>query len=110
MFTFPANNSIQARGAKFIADALKVNRSLTALYLGISTCNITADNELQAEGAKHLTEALVANATLTLLDISTTIPEPQCRSERAESCRGRADSRATETKQQTRQPQSVYVF
>ena len=66
-----ATNDLQARGAKFLADALKVNTSLTALYIGKSDCNLTGGNDLKAEGAQYVADALARNNVLTLLDIGT---------------------------------------
>jgi hypothetical protein len=53
------DDSIGADGAQHIADALKVNTSLTTLILSFNRiCS-----------AKHLADALRVNATLTRLDL-----------------------------------------
>ena len=51
-------NSIGAEGAKYVAEALKVNTSLTEIDLG--------DNNIGAEGAKYVAEALKVNTSLTV--------------------------------------------
>ena len=50
-----------ATGIKAIADALRVNASLTELNL--------AGNQLRSEGAKALAPAIAASASLTALDL-----------------------------------------
>jgi hypothetical protein len=50
-------NNIGAEGAKYVAEALKVNTSLTEICLD--------DNEIGAEGAKYVAEALKVNTSLT---------------------------------------------
>ena len=55
-------NGIGPEGAKAIADALRVNGSLTKMSL--------AQNKLEEEGTKALCEALEGNQNLKELDIS----------------------------------------
>ena len=50
-------NKIGAEGVKHLSEALKVNKTVTQIYLG--------DNEIGAEGVKHLAEALKDNKTVT---------------------------------------------
>ena len=50
-------NKIGAEGAKYVAEALKVNTSLTKIYL--------AGNKIGDEGAKYVGEALKVNTSLT---------------------------------------------
>ena len=50
-------NNIGAEGAKYVAEALKVNTSLTKIHLG--------GNNIGAEGAKYVAEALKVNTSLT---------------------------------------------
>ena len=52
-------NDIGAEGAAALADALKENTTLTALYLN--------GNDIGAEGAAALVDALKENTTLTTL-------------------------------------------
>ena len=54
-----STNNIGAEGAKTIGEALKVNTSLTEIYL--------ADNKIGAEGAKAIGEALKVNTSLTVI-------------------------------------------
>eukprot|EP00232_Nephroselmis_pyriformis_P004496 CAMPEP_0182913694 /NCGR_PEP_ID=MMETSP0034_2-20130328/38172_1 /TAXON_ID=156128 /ORGANISM="Nephroselmis pyriformis, Strain CCMP717" /LENGTH=448 /DNA_ID=CAMNT_0025050423 /DNA_START=286 /DNA_END=1628 /DNA_ORIENTATION=+ len=55
-------NGIGAEGAKAIADALKVNGSLTSLYLW--------DNDIGDEGAKAIGEGLKVNGSLTSINLT----------------------------------------
>ena len=50
-------NNIGAEGAKYVAEALKVNTSLTKIYL--------SSNNIGDEGAKYVAEALKVNTSLT---------------------------------------------
>ena len=66
VFRLPINqnqsaNAVGAEGAKAIADALRVNGSLTSLDLMV--------NDIGAEGAKALADALRVNGSLTKLDV-----------------------------------------
>ena len=51
-------NEIGAKGAKYVAEALKANTSLTEITLD--------DNDIGAEGAKYVAEALKVNTSLTI--------------------------------------------
>src|SRR5690606_12069083 len=77
-----AGNRIGEGGAKYIADALQRNTTLTQFDLGSKTlatrgcmrmCNgeLTrlADNGIGEGGAKHIADALQRNTTLTQLDL-----------------------------------------
>ena len=55
-------NNIGAEGAKYVAEALKVNTSLTEIHLG--------GNNIGAEGAKYVAEALKVNTSLTKIHLS----------------------------------------
>ena len=54
-------NQIGEKGAKYLAEELKVNTSLQKLSLG--------DNEIGDEGAKYLAEALEVNSSLKYLNL-----------------------------------------
>ena len=58
-----SGNNIQAAGALSLADALKVNTTLTSIDL--------RDNNIQAAGALSLAEALKVNTTLTSIDLGS---------------------------------------
>ena len=55
------NNSIGNEGAVYLADALKVNTTLTSLNL--------SDNIIGKEGEAYLADALKVNTTLTSLNL-----------------------------------------
>ncbi|CAF1561785.1 unnamed protein product [Didymodactylos carnosus] len=56
-----SNNNISNEGATSIADALKINETLTELYIG--------ENNISNEGATSIADALKTNKTLTELYI-----------------------------------------
>ena len=57
-----SNNSLGDKGAKYIAEGIRVSASLTRLIL--------QNNNLGPAGAQHLSEALKINKSITELDIS----------------------------------------
>lgn len=59
----PIDNRIGSEGARFIADSLKINCTLTGLWLN--------SNELKDEGAKYLAEALKVTTSLQFLQINS---------------------------------------
>ena len=65
---YKGEGTYDASGIKAIADALRVNASLTSLRLD--------ENSLGPEGAKALAPALAANASLT--EVRAPAPPPRC--------------------------------
>jgi len=59
------NNPIRDEGARFIADALKSNQTLTTLNLGRSF--------IRLKGAQFIAEALKINHTITTLNLEVIV-------------------------------------
>jgi hypothetical protein len=77
-------NEIGAEGARHIADALKINKTLTTLYLSGECTNCVCntfvcmptpdlcsyeDNYIGVEGARLIADALKVNVALTAVDL-----------------------------------------
>jgi Ran GTPase-activating protein (RanGAP) involved in mRNA processing and transport len=55
------SNTIGDQGAKYLADAIKINSTLQEIYLG--------DNSIEDEGAEYLSQAIKLNSTLQVLTL-----------------------------------------
>jgi hypothetical protein len=64
-------NSIEEKGAEFLFQALKQNKTIASLDLSNSYTNIQfiASNNIGEKGAEFLSQALIQNNSITSLNI-----------------------------------------
>lgn len=69
MFYCIDNNEVGKKGANYFAYALRSNRSLMLLNLGMCFCKGVDNNTIETEGVKFLADALCENVRLASLSL-----------------------------------------